>query len=101
MINIQIGAKQDALTGAYTIDCALAPSLPEITFHFGGKPFTLKGTEYIVDLGGNCMSPFMGIDIPTPDGGDIWIVGDVFLRKFYTVYDLGRNAVGFAESVRL
>jgi len=25
-------------------------------------------------------------------------VGDVFLRKYYTVYDLGRNAVGFAKS---
>jgi saccharopepsin len=25
-------------------------------------------------------------------------VGDVFLRKFYTVYDKGRNAVGFAKS---
>jgi hypothetical protein len=22
--------------------------------------------------------------------------GDVFLRKYYTVYDLGKNAVGFA-----
>jgi Eukaryotic aspartyl protease len=26
-------------------------------------------------------------------------VGDVFLRRYYTVYDLGRNAVGFAEAV--
>jgi saccharopepsin len=24
--------------------------------------------------------------------------GDVFLRKYYTVYDLGRNAVGFAKA---
>lgn len=25
-------------------------------------------------------------------------IGDVFLRKYYTVYDLGRNAVGFAPA---
>ena len=24
--------------------------------------------------------------------------GDAFLRRYYTVYDLGRNAVGFAEA---
>jgi len=26
-------------------------------------------------------------------------VGDVFLRRYYTVYDLKRNAIGFANSV--
>lgn len=26
-------------------------------------------------------------------------VGDVFLRRYYTVYDLGRHAVGFAEAL--
>jgi saccharopepsin len=30
--------------------------------------------------------------------GLISILGDVFLRRYFTVYDLGRNAVGFAES---
>jgi saccharopepsin len=28
----------------------------------------------------------------------LWIIGDTFLRKYYTVYDLGRNAVGFAPA---
>jgi len=31
-------------------------------------------------------------------GNGFWIIGDVFLRKYFTVYDLGRNAVGFAKS---
>lgn len=26
------------------------------------------------------------------------IILDVFLRKYYTIYDLGKNSVGFAES---
>lgn len=34
---------------------------------------------------GTCISAFTGLDIPAPLG-PIWIVGDVFLRKFFTVY---------------
>lgn len=28
-----------------------------------------------------------------------FLPGDVFLRRYYTVYDLGRDAVGFATAV--
>ncbi|KAH9853472.1 aspartic peptidase A1 [Lenzites betulinus] len=94
MINAQIGATK-GWNGQYTVDCAKVPSLPDLTFYFGGKPYALKGTDYILEVQGTCMSSFTGMDINVP-GGSLWIVGDVFLRKFYTVYDLGRDAVGFA-----
>jgi saccharopepsin len=96
MLNTQIGAKR-SWNGQYTVDCSKVPSLPELSFHFGGKPYPLKGSDYILEVQGTCISAFTGLDINVP-GGSLWIIGDVFLRKYFTVYDLGRNAVGFAKS---
>ncbi|KAI9574451.1 Asp-domain-containing protein [Boletus coccyginus] len=96
MLNTQIGAKR-SWTGQYTVDCAKVPSLPDLTFYFDGKPYPLKSTDYILDLAGTCVSAFTGLDINLP-GGDLWIIGDVFLRRYFTVYDLGRNAIGFAKA---
>jgi saccharopepsin len=97
MLNTQIGAKK-SWNGQYTIDCSKVPDLPDLILHLGGKPYPLKATEYILNVQGSCLSAFTPLDINLPDGSSIWVIGDVFLRRYYTVYDLGRNAVGFAEA---
>ncbi|KAI0081774.1 endopeptidase [Panus rudis PR-1116 ss-1] len=97
MLNTMIGAKR-SWNGQYTVDCDKVPSLPDLTFFFDGKPYPIKGTDYILNVQGTCISAFTGLDINLPDGGSIWIIGDVFLRRYYTVYDLGRDAVGFAKA---
>lgn len=32
-----------------------------------------------------------------PQLGNLWIVGDAFMRKFFTVFDLKNQRVGFAN----
>jgi len=97
LINKEIGAKKN-YAGQYTLDCATVPSLPPFCLVFNGKEFCLEATDYVLEVQKQCISGFMGLDVPPPMG-PIWIIGDVFLRKYYTVYDLGRNRVGFATAV--
>ncbi|KAF8313125.1 Asp-domain-containing protein [Clavulina sp. PMI_390] len=94
MLNAEIGATK-SWNGQYTVPCEKVPSLPTLTFYFGGEPYPLAGTDYILNVQNTCISAFQGLDL---GGLRIWIVGDVFLRRYYTVYDLGRNAVGFAKA---
>lgn len=96
ILNKEIGATK-SWQGQYTVDCNTVSSLPDITFTFGGKPYSLKAADYVLNAGGTCISSFTGMDIPAPIG-PLWIIGDSFLRQWFTVYDLGRNAVGFAPS---
>jgi saccharopepsin len=117
MLNAQIGAKK-SWNGQYTVDCSEVPRLPELSFYFGGKAYPLKGSDYVLEVQGTCISSFTPMDIKLPGGDSLWIIGmsslnmcekltiinwtslgDVFLRRYYTVYDLKRNAVGFANSV--
>lgn len=87
--------------GQSVVDCAKLPTMPDVSISIGGKEFVLTPEQYVLKVGAmgqeECVSGFMGLDVPPPLG-PLWILGDVFLGPYHTVFDYGNARVGFAQA---
>jgi len=97
LLNKEIGAKK-SYNGQYTVECEKRDSLPDLTFTLTGHDFTIGPYDYILEVQGSCISAFMGMDFPEPVG-PLAILGDAFLRRWYSIYDVGNDSVGLAKAV--
>jgi hypothetical protein len=93
-IAAQVGAKA-IINGEYSIDCT--STSPDMVFTIAGKDYTFAKKDYVINDAGTCLWAVTGIDVPAPNG-PLWILGDVFMRKYYTVFDWGNKRLGFATA---
>jgi hypothetical protein len=81
------------------LTCEGLDELPNISFTIDETTYTLTPEDYVVqitDMGvTECMNGIRGTSFPT--GFNYLILGDVFMRKYYTYFNMNDNTVGFYE----
>ncbi|KAM8892316.1 gastricsin-like [Spinachia spinachia] len=97
-----IGAQRNQY-GQYMVDCSQINNLPTFSFVISGVSFPLPPSAYITQNYQNgyqyCSVGIAPTYLPSHDGQPLWIMGDVFLREYYSVYDRSNNRLGFASAV--
>ncbi|NXU16427.1 PEPA protein, partial [Pardalotus punctatus] len=78
------------------ISCEAAHRLPDIIFHIRGKEFPVPPRAYVIRNNGYCTLGLQGMDVPTEEG-ELWILGDVFIREYYVIFDRANNEVGLSR----
>jgi hypothetical protein len=78
-----------------TTNCSNYASLPTLGFVVSGHTLRLQPDDYVDKDEDGCSIALMALDIPPPKG-PLFIFGDPFLRKYYTVYDREELKIGFA-----
>eukprot|EP01103_Thecamoeba_quadrilineata_P012814 TRINITY_DN33_c1_g1_i4.p1 TRINITY_DN33_c1_g1~~TRINITY_DN33_c1_g1_i4.p1 ORF type:complete len:140 (-),score=33.82 TRINITY_DN33_c1_g1_i4:23-442(-) len=100
-LNKQLGAIVNPVGEGIFPSCDVISSLPDIQFVINGNTFTLTPQDYVLQITSDgtteCLSGFMGIDIP---GEVLYILGDIFIATYYTIFDFDNLQVGWAKSVQ-
>uniref|UniRef100_A0A8D2CRE4 Gastricsin n=1 Tax=Sciurus vulgaris TaxID=55149 RepID=A0A8D2CRE4_SCIVU len=109
----------------YTGEVSWAPVTRELYWQIGIEEFYVgeeasgwcsQGCQAMVDTGtsllvvpkkhlillpgedGYCSVGLESIDLSLEGGQPFWILGDVFLRSYYSIFDMANNRVGFATA---
>lgn len=96
---VKLAAKLNAsqlLPGRYTVNCFAMSSFPDFEVTIGSKTWVLKPADYIINQDDiECVLGIMGMNLPK-EIDNIWILGDLFLKKVYTVFDFEHKSLKFA-----
>lgn len=68
--------------GVYTVDCYNMDNMPDFVVSLkDGRELFLTAREYTLNIQGQCILGFAGSSM------DMVILGDVFMRKYYSIFD--------------
>lgn len=92
----------NAVVGNVYSNCTNVDKLPNVTFIADGQSYTLTPNDYVLKVTAlgetECMSGFDAMAMP-PQLANTIILGDLFIKTFYTHFDMGNARLGFAPAV--
>lgn len=81
----------------FIFDCYDTKNLPEVSFILDGITYTVNGDQYMINRNGkSCELGFQKSYLPSQFSGS-FILGDSFMKNFYTHFNLGQKKIGFAK----
>ncbi|KAL7884966.1 hypothetical protein AOLI_G00077360 [Acnodon oligacanthus] len=92
-LNAYLGAEQDE-NGDYIVSCSSIQSMPSVTFTLNGYAFSIPASSFVTQGYYGCQTGFSGGDYGSSFS---WILGDVFIRNWYTIFNRQTSSVGFAQ----
>ncbi|KAI0690105.1 aspartic peptidase domain-containing protein [Cytidiella melzeri] len=99
-----IPGSQDATTerggGFYTYPCSSSLSL---SLSFSGMSFSIRTDDFnlgkLSEESTDCVGGIIGVDPNSGFPSNLAIVGDIFMKSWYSTFDYAGSRVGFAPSV--
>ncbi|CAG9314311.1 unnamed protein product [Blepharisma stoltei] len=73
------------------IICPCHSQYPNLTFDLDGSEFTLTSDDYLMPYQSSCF-----LAIQEESNIDFWLLGDIFIRKYYVNFDMDGKRIGFA-----
>ncbi|XP_009979176.1 PREDICTED: gastricsin-like [Tauraco erythrolophus] len=82
----------------FVVDCSNVPNMPTLYFAISGAQLPLPPSVYVLNNDGICTVGVEDTYVTSTSGQPLWILGNIFLRQYYSIFDMANNRVGFALS---